>query len=485
MKLSRRSFLKNGARTGAAASLASSLTIFSPRKVLGAPSTLNKWPGRLVFNYDDRHTCNATGSSNVASDKAKMQTRVDDTIKMLTGKSTVGEAWKAVFPSSLSLTNKIAIKTNLLYTTSHPHPYIMLAITEGLKQMNIGGTLFPAANIYIYDRGRGDGNIYDNGGYTTVFAGTGVNLCAAGLYTAGDYAAFGDGAANNSEYCKYFHDCTYMINVAGTKGHQAYVGGFSLAFKSHYGTYKPLYHDTATSYPFLRDINCTGPVFAKQVLCVLGSIYSSNEGTTAHNPSENFNVWAKTMNPAYTGSASNVLVMSSDPVATEVQGIKVLRINKGLSYALNTLPPYLHVSGGVDSPGLTPTYNIGEIHEGELCYGEVVNGTVTHAICSVAAEEAEGCFAGARMSVNPNPANAQAFIHFVLPDNYIGQKAEIVICNMKGAAVRRFGRPVLGARTTAVWDGRNGAGRPCASGRYVAEVRVTGRKLVTPFTVLR
>jgi anaerobic selenocysteine-containing dehydrogenase len=110
MSITRRSFLK-----GSAATAALSVVGGSAINVLGAETAAlangpgNKWPGRVVVNFNKSAV---TGTTTV--NEAVVKQMVDDSIKLLTDQATVGAAWKAVFPSTLSATSKIAIKINIL-----------------------------------------------------------------------------------------------------------------------------------------------------------------------------------------------------------------------------------------------------------------------------------------------------------------------------------------------------------------------------------
>lgn len=100
MKLSRRSFLKSSAATTAA--MAVSPGIVRAAQEPSAPG--NKWPGRVVINY------NKDAVSGTTPVPAVIEQMVNDAILMLTDQSSIGAAWKAIFPASLTETSKIAIK---------------------------------------------------------------------------------------------------------------------------------------------------------------------------------------------------------------------------------------------------------------------------------------------------------------------------------------------------------------------------------------
>ena len=72
----------------------------------------------------------------------------------------------------------------------------------------------------------------------------------------------------------------------------------------------------------------------------------------------------------------------------------------------------------------------------------------------------------------PNPSNASVCIPYELPDACIVQ---LVVYDLSGQAVRRLVDDQQSAgRHTAMWDGRDEAGRPVASGLYLSKLQ-TGR----------
>ena len=136
MSISRRSFLKGSAATAALSMVGSSaLDAISAPAASFAAGPGNKWAGRVVVNY------NKAATSGTVVDETIVKKMVDDSILLLTGETTVGAAWKSVFPSTLTATSKIAIKTNILNAGNPcPHAFSIMGITEGLQQMDFNGT---------------------------------------------------------------------------------------------------------------------------------------------------------------------------------------------------------------------------------------------------------------------------------------------------------------------------------------------------------
>jgi hypothetical protein len=267
----RRDFLKLTAAGAAGLAIAGPVqkAFAATTRTASGTAPLNKWPGRVVINFNKG--CVPAGNVQpTAAQIAIIQTMVDDSIKLLTGQSDIGAAWKSIFPATLSLTSKIAIKvpvgcenglTNVRF-------WPVQAITNGLQKMLFGTTKFPAANITIFD-----GACSNNLNYCGFNA---TNFPGLGGFVYNSFAQYTDGAPDNSgnvqQYAQSLHAADFLINVFSPRGHQ---GGeqFTLGFKNHYGTYTYRPHDywlyTAanvgqqTQSPWLRNMNCVGAVYAK------------------------------------------------------------------------------------------------------------------------------------------------------------------------------------------------------------------------------
>jgi hypothetical protein len=360
MSLSRRSFLKTGA--AAASSMLPALGVCSSPKtgaVNPAYSPLNKWPGRCVHNY------NRTATENLKANRDVVVAMVDDALTLLTGEKDVGAAWKSIFPETFSDKSKIAIKINILNPKYPPHPFVVVGIVEGLKKMQVDGKPFTASNIFIYDSN--NRSSFEEAGFRREYF-PGVTLAHHGK-TQKD---FGDGAHGNTPYTETLHQCDFLINVPGLRGHSGYAGKVTLGFKSHYGTYPPKYHDKMTQ-PFLCDINCTGPVFKKTVLTVLGAIFGLKEGHGPKGDADSYLTYAQKIDAQSTNLTPNTVLMSTDPVTAEFQAIKIMRMRDGKPFTVKSMPAYLRSSAGIPA-GLKVNYNIGIIDEAKMDVRRIVNG---------------------------------------------------------------------------------------------------------------
>lgn len=470
--ISRRSFMKKSAAVTAAALTPTVMT--GKAHANTTPGPLNYWPGRSVVNYDKNV------SQGTAIKIEVIRTMVDDSIKELTGQSTVAGAWASLFPT-LTASTKIAIKINFLNTIIASHPYLVRAIVEGLMKMDVGGgQTLPAANITIWE------------------ANHSKTLVSARFYEADFYGAklvryekeannahmtdYGDGPAGNQPYIPDLNTADYLINIPVLKGHgdEAWCGKVTLGFKSHYGTFPPTYHDVPGD-GYLRDINCAGPVYEKTALTIVSAILANYEGDSEHGTVKTFLDYGKTMDPTTTNPLTNTVVMSTDPITAEFQAIKILRVQDGTPYTVASMPDYLKASAGV-SGTLTPVYNIGIIDESAMDTREIINGQV------IAVDR--GPLSGksvknGSLTVHPNPARSYALLDLMTPAGFKGKKVSLEIFNMRGKLVRKIDRPVQGIKNRIVWDGKDARNRTVTSGRYVVKARLGAKVLSAAITVMQ
>ncbi len=469
MPISRREFLKKSAQSSAAISFAFGLSGFSPAEVQAEPSVLNKWPGRAVVNYNRNATTGSSGNQEV------IKSMVNDAIKLLTGQATVGEAWKAIFPVTLTAASKIAIKVNLLNSNTPTHPHVVKGITDGLQEMNINGTAFPAANITLYDN-----YSFSNSGYTlSLFPGI-------SMLQQGDWAwkAHGDGAFGDAIYADALYNADFLINVPVLKGHGSSVGGVTLGFKNHYGTYTPgCYAANGDHHSYLQTINCTGPVFNKTVLTIVSAIFAQLEMVGPDGVPQNFLTYARTRDASTSNPNPNTLILSTDPVTAEFQGIKIQKIQGGKPYTVNDMPDYLRASAGI-SGVLSTTYNIGELNETQMACGEIVNGETTIPLNTSVSRKKPSATQSAdwlRIPVNPSsaPVCIESLIHDVPTRN-----VNISIYTIQGRMVWQF-PPVSMNQNRFSWAGTDMAGRAQPAGEYVVRAITERTSLSSRFILLR
>jgi hypothetical protein len=484
MKLSRRSFLKKTTAASAGAALSGGMvqSVFGKTAAAVAPGAGNKWPGRVVINFNKgAASFSASGVGTTVTSVVK--TMVDDSIMRLTDKTTVGEAWKAVFPATLSATSKIAIKLPLgcAAQTVAPHWSLVKAITDGLQLMDFNGTKFPAANITIYDM-RCSNNLSGFGYTATNFPNVKIVFDSMGTgYTDG---------AKNQQYAKSLNSANFLINVFRPGGHGTEYEGLTLGFKNHYGTYD-VDHGASTAPGYLRDINCTKVVYNKNVLSICAGIFGAAEASGSPGSAAiTYFTYAHGIDPTVTGPVPGgsttpsvpptTIIMSTDPVSTEMQCIKMMRLNNGKSFTAANLPKYLRSSGG-DTTALTDaTYNIGVIDETAMDIRRIIN---VSSVISLKEHSAAQNHKGASI-VASQTGGQSIFIEYALPETHVNKDASIEIYDMKGKLVARLSQKVLGAINHVAWNQLDKAGNQTGKGTYIVQlisqdIRVDSKFLIT------
>jgi hypothetical protein len=328
----------------------------SPKRTI---SPGNKWPGRIVINYNNLAT------SGIYVDTTIINQMLDSTVKTLSGKQQTTYAWRAIFPETLHNDAKIAIKTNLINPgLVAPHHSLIQSLVRGLLSIRFDdSTGLDPHNIIIYDAN--NRHSFDEAEYT--------DLRFPGIQLVKDtIVQWGDGAIGFG-YARSLHECDYLINVFSLSGHNQNYGGFFLGFKNHYGSYDPAL--ASKNQRGLVLMNCTGPVFNKTVLTICCGLFGIDEGKGPFGGVSDFSTYVKSIDPNSKEKNPNTFIISTDPVSCETQAIKILRVNKRRPYIIDSLPEYLKSSAGIKS-SLSPVYNIGIIDEKLMDIRKII--TVSH-----------------------------------------------------------------------------------------------------------
>jgi hypothetical protein len=478
MKISRRSFLKGTAATTAAMTVPGAIvsSVFANKTSAMTPGPGNKWPGRVVFNFNKNAI---QGTSTVVESVVKKM--VEDSILKLTGESTIGAAWKAVFPASLTAQSKIAIK---VYSASPQTPsnwQAVKAMTDGLQEMDFGGTKFPAANIAIYEGNAS--NRHSEAGFTAAnLPNIKLEYWGSGKFTdgTGNEAA---GSIKDRAYAPSLKNADFLINAFNPHGHEAKYGSFSLGFKNHYGTYELFKPTDIHTNPeqHLRDMNCTGPIYKKTVLNACIGMVANDEGIGPLKAPNDYSTYSKAIDPTSTCKCPATIIMSTDPVTCEMQTIKMMRMNKSKPYGVSDMPKYLQASGGVPGALTGTNYYIGEIDETKMDVRRIINGSTSIAEHPL---HEEGRFS-ASLKVSTITGSPATFIEFRLPSQKIGREASVAIYSVTGALIRKETLTVLGALSHFSWDHKTRAGRTVPAGRYIVHVNCGTISISERFTLAR
>jgi hypothetical protein len=491
MKVSRRSFLKGSAATAASLTLTGGIakTVLATTNATElTPSPLNKWPGRVVVNFNKNAV---TNNSTIAADVVKKM--VDDSIMKLTDKATVGEAWKAVFPATLTAQSKIAIKV----CTANPyspttHWVSVRAITDGLQLMDINGAKLPPANISIYD---GNADKLATANYNaTNFPGITIKG-----WTSTSMLDGGDGAISNRAYAGTLKDADFLINCFSPRGHNlAFAEGVTLGFKSHYGTYalaKPvdLHNENAPNVAsdYLRDMTCVGPVFKKLVLSLCSGIIGLKEGNGPgfSDSKDSYVNYIKTVDPNATTQVPSTIILSTDPVSCEMQTLKMMRLNNPAggklktTYAIADMPQYLKGAAGIaGTTGDKKAYNIGILDETKMDVRRIINGASTTSIANHFPAHNSANITS--IVASPISGHQSTFIEYKLPAQLIGQSVDIRIFALSGGLVYKTTQKVSGAISHFSWDHTNRAGNRVNVGKFIVKLSTNELELSTHFSII-
>lgn len=284
----------------------------------------------------------ANMSSGTTVDEAWVQAALDACVKKMTGKSSLGAAWEAVF-AGVTTAKKIAIKINCLKKEVSPQLATIKALVNGLTQMC--GDSFPAKNISLYDN-------------TMSFSGLSGTERMAAVYGASNLSALGItyhdpspqyASVNISIKGKTFHPATYLeqadygIDLAPLKPHQYYAGGLTGMIKNMMGSVSTstsgyaggsTFHDKAPFQPFVDLFK--NYMKAHLHLYLLDMVFAAK--------TENASAWSK---------AINRITIGTDPCAMDAYAAKVL---SGLGYPVTDAVPKALAAAGLG----TTAYNLVE-----------------------------------------------------------------------------------------------------------------------------
>ena len=484
----RRNFLKAAAAGTAAMALNPGV-----KSVFGAtdfsPSPCNKWPGRVVINF------NKDAVSGNEVDVAVNIKMIEQSIKLLTGKEELGAAWKAVFPDTLSADSIIAIKI-VAYNPykSGLHWSCAKAVFDGLRQMDFDGTPFSANNIYIYEMSTtGVANAFTVAGYT---AENFPDIPSENIVDVKNPVDGGDGALNNRKYAQTLKNADFLINCFNARGHILgdSDGKFTLGFKSHFGSYHDPWgmHDSNGGVSKnIRELVCTGPVYNKQVLSICASPFGANEGNGPGGingddlPPDDFSTYTEQMDSGCGAKNPSTVIMSTDPVSAEMQGIKMIRINEGGKYSPSDLPGYLKSSAGIDASGYSPTYNIGICDEENMEFGRIINDEIIDVPTSIHRQSA-GMLKNAAVTLSAHPiaGNRSVFMEFRLPQRYVGKEASLAVFTMRGSLLHTLSCKVAGVNNHCSWNLKNNHGNRVPHGRYVVRLACGAVRHASTFSIV-
>jgi hypothetical protein len=218
---------------------------------------------------------------------------LDTSVTALTGIEDANQAWRSLFKAG----EKVAIKVNAMANGS-VHPALVLAVTQRLQDNGI----LPE-QITIYDRTTEE---LKNAGFPVNRTGKGVRCYSSD----NDFAEAGQVAGMPVYLNRPLMECDALINMGILKGFT--YGGISFAMKNHYGSVNSPYrfHEAM----FTRGICGLNalPQIQGRTRLVIGDLLTPE-------------TIADSTDYVMLGGQNSIL-MSHDPVATDVVGLEMARV---------------------------------------------------------------------------------------------------------------------------------------------------------------
>jgi len=377
-----------------------------------------------------------------------VQTMVDESVMALAGIRDVGEAWKSLF-SDITDTSIIGIKVNCINSRLPTHPAVVRCITNGLAQMNVGGTLFKRNNLIVWDRTNSEltGSGYTN--YTGSDPDTvrcfGTNESGVGYDNDITFSVNGS-TQHPSKILSQMVD--YLIDAAVLRTHSQ--GVVTLNMKNHYGSVNNpggLQHSSGCSpaVPSLmqqiRDLITPNSIQKLFFIDGLFGLYSGGPGG-----SPNFN--------------PKLLLMSRDPVACDKQGQNVInaeRVQHGLG----------QLNAAQITTAAEPPYSLGSLEINLIELNNVGIGESGRPV------PADGLF-----EVAPEPVRGQATVTFAV--SRPGPVSLVLLDAAGRTEARLFAGNLTKGKHRVNWRGP----AHVAAGTYFLRLNCAGATRVRKVTVL-
>jgi uncharacterized protein (DUF362 family) len=315
-KCSRREFIAKLTRSGLALTLTPAL-----HALVNGPTRAFAQSGiSTVVHVTD----SAATSGFTTINSSVVQTMVDAGVKQLTGQSSVGGAWKSLFPGITS-SSIIGIKINCIYATGlSSHAEVVNAIVNGLHAMDVDGSPFPLNNVIVWDRTDGE---MTTAGYTINTSASGVRYLGtnhSGVgYDSGATAIVDGYTIRFSKILSTF--CDYVINVPVVKNHDT--SGVTFSMKNYYGAIdSPGSLHNGNCNPAIAELNNVPLVTSKTKIVVCDALYGLYRG----GPTSGWTYYAFTPNAIY---------LSTDRVAVDYELLQLInqeRTAHGLSSFTST-----------------------------------------------------------------------------------------------------------------------------------------------------
>ncbi|MDH7515678.1 MAG: DUF362 domain-containing protein [Bacteroidota bacterium] len=319
MGQSRRAFLKGTAASALIAAMPS--VEANPRAPAPRTTPLYPNPGRLVAVTDARAVI---GSGRV--DETVVQAMFDEAVMRFTGLfSSPSDALASLFPG-LTANSRIAIKPNLINSSTPTRKELVKALIRRLMEMPVGLT---PSHITLYER-----HSFSANGYTTQYFGAPVNLVVDSTFPDLGYTIHCDG--KDRPYSKSLHDADYLVNMPVLKDHGCSMG-FTMAFKNHMGTVNPGGPlGICSNKRAVLDIMANPVMTGKQVFILMDCLFAVINGGPGGSPQ----------------AVPATITLSQDPVTTDYFG-------RGLINDLRRAQAYAPKPGTYIEEAAAPPFSIG------------------------------------------------------------------------------------------------------------------------------
>lgn len=416
--IGRRSFLRILSFTGVG-------TLIYPQRMITSISSQTAKSDIIVISNS-----NATNSTLQTVDENVVKSMIDEGIRTFTGISNVGAAWKSIFPG-ITADNKIGIKVNTLFSTKNngTHPQVAKAVTDGLIQMDFGGTTFPSNNIIIFDQST---NYLAVQGYTLNSSNTGVRCFPTSAYSSENFNVSGVSLKISTIVTQ---QVDYLINIGCLKQHS--ITGVTHCLKNLYGTINnPGACHGNYGDPYIPAIAALAPIKSKQKFCIIDALY----GVTSNGPGGSINC-----NP-------NKIIMGQDIVAVDYTGRELLK-SLGLTLNEYTKATYIDTAATVYSLGTNSPDQI----------------NVINIVGSLGVEQIPQNEKATQLFQNfPNPFNDKTNIQFYLQTI---ENVSIRIIDSNGRnIIQLINKRLMPGMHCLVWDGLDSFSRVVHPGIYLCDM---------------
>jgi uncharacterized protein (DUF362 family) len=276
------------------------------------------------------HNPEATAGGEVIVDV--VESMLDEAVMTLTGEPMEIEAWQRILPG-LTPDEVIGIKVNCASNQCPSRPEVALAIAERISQIEIDGEPFPINNIIIWERTDFE---LSRAGYTINDGSEGVRCFGTNHTGVGYDYSYPITVSEKICYPSTILSrlCDRIINLCVLKDHN--LSGFTLTLKNHFGSINnPIDLHGGSGNPYLATLNNCELIRRNEVLSICDALFGIWQGGPSGAPQ----IWE-----TYPEGTPNTLILSTDPIAVEHEGARIINTEReSRGYGIID-PAYLHTA---------------------------------------------------------------------------------------------------------------------------------------------